>query len=159
MQPIVHHLSYDVAGAEAVQKLPKAVVVVPAGKSKLAELISAFASAATLSRQEVRTKSHNVLLATGPLLDQPDQVAALPLRREGNSFTLALDYTSARATGRNLERNLRWLPMAQAAIPDKLAPGEYSVTVTWRAVSSLSNRAALPIESLSEAAKFVVHSP
>lgn len=164
MQPVIHHLSHDAPGAEAVQKLPKAAAVVflksAAGdnlaKVTLPELIAAFASAATSPKHEVPAKAHLALLATGPLLDSPDQVVAQPLRRAGNRFTLALFYTSARATGRNLERNLRWLPMAQAALPDDLAPGEYSVAVTWQAVDSLSSRAALPVPALHEGATFLV---
>jgi len=156
--PVVHHLAHDVADAGVVPRLPKAVVVIVVADANSPERVSAFAAAAMSAPQDLPATSKLALLSTGPLLDQPDEVAGHPLKRDGNRFTLDVVYTSARATGRNLERNLRWLPLVEASLPDRLAPGEYVVSVTWRAVRALTDPVALPLEPLAEETRFFVRS-
>lgn len=154
--PVIHRLAFDAAGVEAARQLPERVAIVPMNGAATAVLVGLLNATPATPPAAYPAGMALMLLSGGPLLDQPDQAAAHSLLREGFEFSLILDYTSVRAAGHQLERNLPWRPLVQAALPDLLPAGEYSVTVTWRAVDKLELPAPLPGRKSVQTIKFRV---
>lgn len=138
---VVHRLSWDASGlASGLPERAWVLAADDAAPRRLAGRLAAMGEAPP----EFTAGTALMLVSSGPSLDQPDQARAGALRRQGHHFSLDVDHTQVRATGANLERNLHWRPLVQAPLPTGLAPGDYTVTVRWRAVDSLDHGSALP---------------
>lgn len=103
--------------------------VVPAEAAAPAVLAARLAEAG--AHTEFAAGTQLMLLATGPLLDQPDQARALGWQRDGTRLDLTVEHSRVRAAGQLLERNLGWRPLLQAPLPESLPPGDYTVSVHW----------------------------
>lgn len=146
---VVHSLVFDAKHPKAVLLLPEGVVVIeaPAAGSELSER---YREARARKDTKYAPDTRLAILAAGPLLDQPDQVAARVLKRRDHRFTLEVAHTSARLKGTVLFRNVVWRPLLQLALPQRLAVGRYQVEVVWRALDALPNGKLLEKKTFSK---------
>ena len=78
------------------------------------------------------------IVSLGPELDSPDKVHIKRLVRRGDAIELEIVHTKADV----VDRNVPWRPLVEA--PLTLPEGNYTVTVTWRAVESVPDGEARP---------------
>lgn len=125
------------AGEAIVHRLPRDG---PPQREMAAVVAAADAAPATLAGRlaaagpaDFPAGARLMLLATGPVLDQPDQARAGAWQRDGTRLSITVAHSRVRAAGQELERNIGWRPLLQAALPDGLPPGDYGITVHWQA--------------------------
>lgn len=123
-------LANGLAGGVAVVK------GVPQGWSELA---SAYSLAGQGNGLPLRATEKMSIVAVGPYLDGPDRVQLRSLQQKGSELQLEIVYSSARASGATLMRNIVWHPVA--LVPLSLRPGAYHLIVTWQAVKALPSTA------------------
>lgn len=145
---VVHSLVLDAKHPQAVLSLPEGVAVIDAQQAG-SELSERYREARSRGEIKYTHGARLAILAAGPLLDQPDQVAARMLQRRGHRFTLEVAHTSARLQGTVLFRNVVWRPLIQQALPQRLAAGRYQVEVVWRALDALPNGGLLEKKTFS----------
>ncbi len=64
-------------------------------------------------------------------------------------------YTSARARGVELRRNVQWRPLVQ--VPVELSPGQYELQVTWTAVERLPDGKPMPaVKAMTQKRTFTI---
>jgi len=139
---------------QAFLDLPETVVLladVPADPAKLA---AAFAGVASADGEQPGMKLPASMVATGPVLDGPDQVLPRRLVRRGNRLELEILHTAVRLQGVQLRRNIIWRPMVE--VPLELPPGLYQLDVTWRAVAGLPDGKPLDAPPLIRSVKFAI---
>jgi hypothetical protein len=145
LEKSVVHRPARAADRERFDALGEGAVVVRVLPDTLAELAETFSTAA--ARQAAfRAGSPTWLLAAGPVLDGPDAVLPFRLNRRDDRLDLEIRHTSVRASGVPLRRNIRWRPLVQ--VPLELPPGNYRVTITWRAVAALPDGEALDVPAV-----------
>ncbi|MHB8474201.1 MAG: hypothetical protein ACYDC8_15400 [Gammaproteobacteria bacterium] len=132
---VLLRLGYDPAQPDLLQSLKMGVTVVKAPLYEPQALAKLWPTARAHRSFVVGDKLF--LVSTGPILDQPDQVAVQTLERRGHALILQVHFTESRRTGTQLRRNVPWLPIIQFALPAALASGEYQVSVRWQPVESL----------------------
>jgi hypothetical protein len=120
--PAVHRLARD---GPPPREMAAVVIAEAAVPSALAARLAAAGPA------EFTAGSRLMLLAAGPLLDQPDQATAQAWQRDGTQLSLNVEHSRVRAAGQVLERNIGWRPLMQAPLPDGLPPGDYRIRVHW----------------------------
>jgi RNA polymerase sigma factor (sigma-70 family) len=135
---VIFHIS-PAEDAPAFKSLNEARAAVTAERPKdLAGAVEAFNVALAEGKKQrpvVPVGPGLTALAAGPLLDLPDQATVASLTRRGDNLEMEFAYTSAVAEGKQLLRNVPWRPLAR--VPLDLPPGDYQLTVTWRARATL----------------------
>jgi len=134
---VLLRLGYDPAQPDLLQSLKMGVVVVENPLHQPQALAKLWPTAR--AHRSFVAGDKLFVLSTGPILDQPDQVAVQTLERHGHAWVLQVHFTESRRTGTQLRRNVPWLPIVEVALPKALTPGEYQVSARWQPVESLSS--------------------
>jgi hypothetical protein len=139
---VVLHRPAHFVDRERFVALSEAVVVVAAVPAAPAALADTFIEAAKTKADSLSRSEVPHILSVGPVLDSPDSVVVRKLTRRGRHLALDIAYTSARAAGVELRRNVPWRPLVE--VPVELPPGRYELEVTWTAVASLPDGKPYP---------------
>jgi len=117
--------------------LPLAVVLTPSCPASGPAALLAYRSGIRVHAAP-RFAGPGCLIAAGPMLDGPDQVAPGRLTRRGHVLRITIDHTAWRRTGKELLRNLPWQPLIVAPMPT-VPPGSYTVSAEWRSVTVIGS--------------------
>jgi hypothetical protein len=134
---VLLRLGFDAAQPDLLQSLKMGVVLVKNPLHQPQALAKLWPTAR--AHRSFVAGDKLFVLSTGPILDQPDQVAVQTLERRGHAWVLQVHFTESRRTGTQLRRNVPWLPIVEVALPTALTPGEYQVSARWQPVESLSS--------------------
>jgi hypothetical protein len=141
---------------EQINDLPMGVAVVAGSPQDLADLIREYRQAIRMEPgYEVASGLHSIV-ALGPLLDAPDDAVITEARAACGNIIMSVAYTSVRAQGVNLRRNIQWRPVARLQV--HLQPGTYRIRVTWNANESLPSGPPLDIAPIKQEALIEVRT-
>jgi RNA polymerase sigma-70 factor (ECF subfamily) len=137
-QAVLHRIDKEIVDPSPV---PEGAVVIgnppffvkPPGEQVRA-LVGVLIKARTQALEgkvEVKAGLNLNVLATGPILQAPDQVAVRSLVRLGGLLELEIAY----ARSQTKIKSVSWRPLVQ--VPVDLPPGSYKLLVTWREVASV----------------------
>jgi RNA polymerase sigma-70 factor (ECF subfamily) len=156
-QAVVHRIDKEIMDTRPV---PEGAVVVgnppffvkPPGEQVKA-LVQVFKEARTRGQKgkvEVKAGLNLNVLATGPLLHNPDEAVVRRLVRRGGQLDLEVVHT--RTT--RIDRNVACRLLVQ--VPLDLPPGSYKLVVTWREVESITAGKPAAVPPLVETFDFEV---
>ena len=118
---------------KAAEVVDSGVVVIPGAEDrKVAGDIRAYSGALKKPTPKYPVNLGLNLVSAGPRLDSSDEVTIGKLERKDHDLTLNVTYTSGRVRGEERSKNTPWTPLVFELIPNDLAPGPYTLTVTWQ---------------------------
>ena len=139
----LHRLVIDGSHPDLLLKLPTDIAILEALPEDPDSLLTAYREGFAANQAIHAAGQHIYALCAGPLLDQPDRVEPLPLKRIGRDFSLLVMHTQVRLTGAQLRKNIVWRPLIEVRLPGPLDPGRYVIDVVWQARRSLPDGPAL----------------